>query len=99
MKHAIKKTGLYVATAIALAFGCASAAQAATVSWTDWTNTSAAASQVFGDLDINGAHVGVTFTGAYAFAQTTGAPITGRRQRHISAAWLATHHPHRTSSH
>ena len=72
MKHAIKKTGLYVATAIALAFGCASAAQAATVSWTDWTNTSAAASQVFGDLDINGAHVGVTFTGAYAFAQTTG---------------------------
>ncbi|MBS0507122.1 MAG: PEP-CTERM sorting domain-containing protein [Proteobacteria bacterium] len=72
MQHAVKKTGLHLATAIALAFGCTSAVQAAAVYWTDWTSTSAASSQVFGDLDVGGTNVGITFTGAYAFAQTTG---------------------------
>ena len=53
----------------ALALG-ASAANAATVSWTDWT--SATPGVVNGTLDVSGTPVGVTFSGAYSFALTTG---------------------------
>lgn len=72
MTHGIRTTGLGVAMSFALALGSATTAQAATVSWTDWTSTSAATSQVFGNLDVGGTNVGVTFSGAYLFAQTSG---------------------------
>lgn len=72
MGHGIKNTALGVAMSFALALGSATTAQAATVAWTDWTSASAASSQVFGNLDVSGTHVGVTFSGAYSFAQTSG---------------------------
>ena len=48
----------------------ASVASASTVYWTDWT--SAIGTNVFGTLNIGSSTVGVTFAGAYAFAQTSG---------------------------
>lgn len=56
--------------AAALALGAAVSTQAATVSWTDWTNQAPAL--VTGSLDVNGSSVGVTFSGLYGFAQTAG---------------------------
>lgn len=47
-------------------------AQAVPVSWTDWTSTTAGASQVIGTLQVGATSVGVTYTGAYSFAQTSG---------------------------
>lgn len=53
-----------------LSLGVASGAQAAMISWTDWT--SADASQAFGTLDVGGTDVDVTFTGSGFSAQTAG---------------------------
>jgi len=50
----------------------AAGAQAAPAFWTDWTSTTAGAPQVLGTLNVSGTPVGVTFTGAYSFAQTSG---------------------------
>jgi len=50
----------------------AAGAQAAPAFWTDWTSTTAGASQVLGTLNVSGTPVGVTFAGAYSFAQTSG---------------------------
>lgn len=47
-------------------------AQAAPVSWTDWTSQSTAASTVSGSLQVGATTVGVTYSGLYAFAQTSG---------------------------
>lgn len=47
-------------------------AVAATVSWTDWTSVSTGASQVNGSLAVGATNVGVSFNGAYSFAQTSG---------------------------
>lgn len=62
-------TRLAAAATLSLA---AAAASAAPVSWTDWTSTTAGASQVSGALNVNGNNVAVAFTGAYSFAQTNG---------------------------
>jgi PEP-CTERM motif len=57
--------------AIAVASACtAPAAWAAPVSWTDWTTASAGI--VGGSLTVGSSTVGVTYTGPYAFAQTSG---------------------------
>ena len=50
--------------------GGVSMVQASTISWTDWTNT--ASSTVLGTLSIDGSSVGVTFSGSYADALTSG---------------------------
>lgn len=43
---------------------------AAPVTWTDWVDfTQAGTPSVFGSLDVNGTNVGVTYTGAFSFAQ------------------------------
>ena len=47
-----------------------SVASAGTVYWTDWT--SAGSSGVNGDLTISSNTIGVTFSGSYSFAQTSG---------------------------
>lgn len=61
---------LHYAVGVSLLLGTASTAvSAAPVTWTDWTSTPAAASQVLGVLNVNGTPVDVTFTGPYAFAQ------------------------------
>ncbi|HNQ03144.1 MAG TPA: PEP-CTERM sorting domain-containing protein [Thiobacillaceae bacterium] len=46
-------------------------AHADTVYWTDWTSTSATTSQVSGTLQVGATSVAVTYSGAYAFAQTS----------------------------
>jgi len=46
------------------------ASQAAPISWTDWTGSSSG--QVDGTLVADGDTVGVTFSGSFAFAQTSG---------------------------
>ncbi len=51
---------------------CAAGAHAAPAYWTDWTSTTAGASQVVGSLNVSGTPVNVTFSGAYSFAQTSG---------------------------
>ena len=57
--------------AVAVASACvASSASAATISWADWTNASAGI--VGGSLSVGMTSVGVTYTGPYAFAQTSG---------------------------
>ena len=61
------RTALAIATAAALV---SPLSNAATVSWTDWTNADPGV--VNGTLDVSGTPVGVTFTGTYSFAQTTG---------------------------
>ena len=48
----------------------APAASAATISWADWTNASAGI--VGGTLSVGMTSVGVTYTGPYSFAQTSG---------------------------
>ena len=50
----------------------APAAFAAPAYWTDWTSALTAASGVTGSIATGPGSVGVTFTGAYAFAQTSG---------------------------
>lgn len=50
----------------------APAAFAAPAYWTDWTSALTAASGVTGSIATGTGSVGVTFTGAYAFAQTGG---------------------------
>jgi len=50
----------------------APAAFAAPAYWTDWTSALTAASGVTGSIATGTGSVGVTFTGAYAFAQTSG---------------------------
>jgi hypothetical protein len=50
-------------------------AHAAVVSWTDWTSQSGPtvpSPSVSGTLDVSGTPVGVTYSGAYSFAQTSG---------------------------
>jgi hypothetical protein len=51
---------------------CSLPAHAVPISWTDWTSTVAGASQVLGSLQVGATSVSVTYTGAYAFAQTSG---------------------------
>lgn len=57
---------------LALALLSTSFASAAPVYWTDWTTIVAGAPQVLGTLNVGGSSVGVTFTGPYSFAQTSG---------------------------
>jgi hypothetical protein len=57
---------------LAALFCAAGAAHAAPAYWTDWTSTTAGASQVVGSLNVSGTPVNVTFSGAYSFAQTSG---------------------------
>ncbi len=49
----------------------APAAFAAPAYWTDWTATSATAA-VVGSIAVGGSAIGVTYSGPYAFAQTSG---------------------------
>lgn len=49
-----------------------SAAVAAPVSWTDWTSETVGASGVLGTINSGSNTVGVSFSGLYAFAQTSG---------------------------
>ena len=60
-----------LATALVAALTSAPAL-AAPAYWTDWTSTSNLTSAVIGDLTVGSTTVGVTFSGAYAFAQTAG---------------------------
>lgn len=66
---AIKLRAALTAVCVGLVSGVT---QAAPISWTDWTGSSAG--QVDGSLVAGGSSVDVTFTGAYAFAQTAGGP-------------------------
>lgn len=61
----------YFLASAALA-GASATATAAPVSWTDWTTETVAAPGVLGTLDVGGTSVGVSFSGPYSFAQTTG---------------------------
>ena len=63
----MKRTQLLAA---AIAMIAAQAAQADTVFWTDWTSKGPGV--VSGTLSDGATSVGVTFTGAYSFAQTSG---------------------------
>ena len=63
------RTAIGLAAALAFAAG---AANAVTVSWTDWTSAPLGAATVLGTLGVSGTPVGVTFSGAYGFAQTAG---------------------------
>lgn len=65
----LSRSALGLATGLALLSGTAGAA---TVSWTDWTGVTVTAPGVVGTLDVSGTAVGVNFSGAYSFAQTTG---------------------------
>lgn len=65
-------TTLRTLLAAAALAGTSATAIAAPVSWTDWTATTVAAPGVLGTLDVGGTSVGVTFTGPYSFAQTSG---------------------------
>lgn len=49
-----------------------SAAQADIVSWTNWTSETASAPGVLGTLNVGSSTVGVSFSGAYSFAQING---------------------------
>ena len=60
-----------LATALIAAFASAPAL-AAPAYWTDWTSTSNITSAVIGDLTVGSTTVGVTFSGPYSFAQTSG---------------------------
>lgn len=60
-----------LATALVTALASTSAL-AAPAYWTDWTSTSNVASAVVGDLTVGSTTVGVTFSGSYSFAQTSG---------------------------
>lgn len=57
-------------TPLILAGALALPAHADTVNWTDWTSTSATASQVFGTLQVGATSVAVTFTGPYLTSTT-----------------------------
>jgi hypothetical protein len=59
---------------IAIATVCASATSAfgAQIAWTDWTTEGEGTPTVLGTLEVGGDTVNVGFSGAYAFAQTTG---------------------------
>lgn len=60
-----------VIAASLLALG-SSAAIGGVVSWTDWIDPTAAAPGVSGSLQVGATSVGVTFSGVYSFAQTSG---------------------------
>lgn len=60
-----------ITTALVAALA-APAAFAAPAYWTDWTSQLTAASGVTGTITTPSSTVGVTFTGAYAFSQTSG---------------------------
>jgi hypothetical protein len=60
-----------LATALVAALASAPAL-AAPAYWTDWTSTSNLASAVIGDLTVGSTTVGVTYSGPYQFAQTSG---------------------------
>lgn len=60
-----------ITTALVAALA-APAAFAAPAYWTDWTSPLTAASGVTGTITTPSSTVGVTFTGAYTFAQTSG---------------------------
>ena len=50
----------------------ATPAFAAPAYWTDWTSTSNVASAVIGELTVGSTTIGVTYSGSYSFAQTSG---------------------------
>lgn len=52
--------------------GSVPASMAAPIYWTDWTSVTTAASGVLGTLNVGASTVNVAFSGAYAFAQTSG---------------------------
>lgn len=61
----------------ALLLGAASSsALAAPVSWTDWVDFTQTVPSVIGSLDVNGTTVGVTYSGAFSFAQIGSASDT-----------------------
>jgi hypothetical protein len=62
-------TRVVIGSVVAASFGSAAAA---TASWTDWTSAPAGAALVNGTLDVSGTAVGITFSGAYSFAQVSG---------------------------
>ena len=66
----MKKKSIIALTAGLVAAASINVTQAASVFWTDWTN--AEPSTVSGSLDVNGSSVGVTFSGEYSAAQTSG---------------------------
>lgn len=65
---------------------CIESAQASTISWTDWTSSSVANSNVLGTLIVDGSPVDVTFSGPYSFAQTSG----GTNYWNPSAPYIST---------
>lgn len=66
------KPKCYVAAMAILSAISSTNAFAAAVSWTDWTSVSTNASQVNGSLAVGATNIGVTFSGVYSFAQTSG---------------------------
>lgn len=59
-------------TAALVALLASSTALAVPAYWTDWTSEGQVAPLVNGALDVNGTSVAVTYSGSYAFAQTSG---------------------------
>jgi hypothetical protein len=67
-----KKLITFLATGVIITC-CMDSVQAAPISWTDWTSqTTGGAPTVSGSLNIDGSTVGVTYSGAYSFAQLNG---------------------------
>lgn len=67
MSHSIQK--VFGAMACAVALGFSHGADAAPVSWTDWTSTPSV-TEVNGTLSVGSTDVAVVFTGSYSFAIT-----------------------------
>lgn len=84
MSRVVSKLGALVLAYAAI--GAVGSAQAAVVSWTDWTSTTAGASTVVGNLAVGSTSVGVTFSGAYSFAQTS----SGTNYWNPSAPYVST---------
>lgn len=61
-----------ITAGLALGLLAATEARAVPVSWADWTSISTAAPGVIGTINSGGSSIGVNFSGAYAFAQTSG---------------------------
>jgi hypothetical protein len=74
VKTTIKFIKLFVLSCsiACLLLGLIQPAFADQVYWTDWTNVTVSAPGVQGTLNIGSSTVGVTFSGAYSFAQTSG---------------------------
>lgn len=66
----MKKSGVFAFAAVLTALLAAPTLLSAQVYWTDWTTTGVGT--VSGDLGTPGGDVGITYTGPYSFAQTSG---------------------------